>query len=144
MLLVYFNGFLFLFPYYVVYVPAEEILSLGLDITTSIISGVVIVASVYGIKTVGTGGEQAKGGMAGIILAFVAGACPCYYLVPLLAVAGGAGGVLGVLGVYLDAYQIPIKLLSLLLLGGVAFSLERSLRASCIVRPENPATSLSV
>jgi len=134
-LLVYFNGFLFFFPYVVFYVPAEEVLSLGLDISVSILSGVVITASVYGIKRVGTGGGQAKGGMAGIVLAFVAGACPCYYLVPLLAVAGGTGGILGVLGIYMNAYQLPIKLLSLLLLGGVVFSLERSLRASCVVRP---------
>jgi hypothetical protein len=131
LMLAYSSGFLFFFPYLVFYVPAEEFLTLVVDVSISILSGVVVSASVYGIKEVGKGGGQAKGGLAGIILAFVAGACPCYYLVPLLAVAGGAGGILGLLGIYMNTYQLPIKLLSLLLLGGVAFSLERSLRTSC-------------
>ncbi len=91
----------------------------------------VIGASVYGIRNLRKGGSQARGGVAGILIALVAGACPCYYLLPLLAVAGGAGGALGVLGIYMNAYQLPIKILSLGLLGAVAISLERSLRASC-------------
>jgi hypothetical protein len=130
-LFVYFDGFLFLFPYPVFYLPADGLLTFGLDLSTSILAGTVIAASVYGIKNLRKGGSQAKGGLAGIIVALVAGACPCYYLLPLLAVAGGAGGVLGVLGIYMNAYQLPIKVISLALLATVAFSLERSLRASC-------------
>jgi len=130
-MLTYFSQFLFFFPYLVFYVPPEESVTLGLDFLTSILSGVVIAASIYGIRNLRKGGNQAKGGVAGIVLALVAGACPCYYLVPLLAVAGGAGGVLSVLGIYLNSYQLPIKALSLALLGAVAVSLERSLRASC-------------
>jgi hypothetical protein len=133
-MLAYFSEFLFFFPYVVFYVPPEELVTFGLDFSISILSGVVITASIYGIRNLRKGGSQAKGGVAGIIVALVAGACPCYYLVPLLAVAGGAGGVLGVLGIYMNAYQLPIKLLSLALLGSVAFSLERSLRASCEIR----------
>src|SRR5216683_5164773 len=95
-MLAYFSEFLFFFPYLVFYVPPEESVTLGLDFLTSILSGVVIAASIYGIRNLRKGGNQAKGGVAGIVLALVAGACPCYYLVPLLAVAGGAGGVLGI------------------------------------------------
>lgn len=130
-MLVYFDGFLFFFPYLVFYVSGGELLTLGLDLSTSILAGIVMTVSVYGIRNLRKGGSQAKGGVAGIIMALVAGACPCYYLVPLLAVAGGAGGALGVLGIYMNAYQLPIKVLSLGLLGAVAFTLERSLRASC-------------
>lgn len=132
--LAYLGGFLFFSPYLVFYVPSGELLTFALDVGVSTLSGVVMAASVYGVRNFGRGGGQARGGITGIVVALVAGACPCYYLVPLLAVAGGAGGVLGVLGVYMDTYQIPIKLLSLLLLGAVALSLERSLRATCKVR----------
>jgi hypothetical protein len=130
-LLVYFNEFLFFTPYLVFYVPAEGYLMLGLDVATAILSGVVIAISAYQIKNLRKGANQARGGLSGIAVALIAGACPCYYLVPLLAVAGGAGGILTIAGVYLNAYQLPIKLLSLALLGTVAFSLERSLRAAC-------------
>jgi hypothetical protein len=78
--------------------------------------------------------NQGKAGLGGIIIAIVAGACPCYYLVPLLAVAGGAGGALAAIGILFEVYQLPIKLVSLALLGTVAFSLERSLRAMCRIR----------
>ncbi len=71
--------------------------------------------------------------MLGIFPALVAGACPCYYLVPLLAVAGGVGGVLGAVGIAFYTYQIPVKIASLALLAFVSLSLERSLAASCKV-----------
>jgi hypothetical protein len=78
---------------------------------------------------------QARAGLGGIVIAFVAGACPCYYLVPLLAVAGGAGGTLVTVGIIFEAYQIPLKLISVALLGTVMYTLERSLRAACAVKP---------
>ena len=77
-----------------------------------------------------------------MLAAVVAGACPCYYLVPLLALAGGAGGVLGALGIFLYNLQIPIKLLSLALLGFVLLMLERSLVAYCRI-PSDDSSHLS-
>lgn len=82
--------------------------------------------------------RQGKIGIAGIVAAFLAGACPCYYLVPLLAVAGGVGGALGTVGILFYAYQLPVKLASVVLLIFVSFSLERSIRASCAAADELP------
>ncbi|MDG6963391.1 MAG: hypothetical protein JRN27_03275 [Nitrososphaerota archaeon] len=83
-------------------------------------------------------GAHRRAGLLGVAAAVVAGACPCYYLVPLLAVAGGAGGILAAFGILFSEYQIPIKLGSLALLAFTAFTQERSLRAAC----ELPANDL--
>jgi len=107
----------------------------------SALSGIAISGSFFQLRFVPyVSSRNAGTGLAGMLAAVVAGACPCYYLVPLLALAGGAGGVLGALGIFLYNFQIPIKLLSLALLGLVLFTLERSLVAYCRIplEPRSP------
>jgi hypothetical protein len=131
----YFNEFLFVAPYFVLSVPASGIGLFALDILLSALSGVVMALSTYQLRNFPRiARNQGKVGLSGIVVAIVAGACPCYYLVPLLAVAGGAGGALVAVGILFEAYQLPIKLFSLALLGTVVFTLERSLRAMCEIQ----------
>ena len=135
-LFLYLNQFLFLAPYFIFFVPSEGLGLFALDLLLSALSGVVIAFSVFQIRyTPCLSMGQARAGLGGIVIAFIAGACPCYYLVPLLAVAGGAGGALVTVGIIFAAYEIPLKLLSVALLGTVMYTLERSLRAACAVTP---------
>ncbi len=128
----YSDGFLFFTPVLVLYLPPEQIQILIIDLTISLLSGSVIVLSLYQLRNLSQATNRStKLGFAGIFAALIAGACPCYYLVPLLAVAGGVGGALGALGILLNAYQLPIKLSSLALLAFVTVTTERSLRAAC-------------
>src|SRR3989449_5941308 len=134
-LFLYLDQFLFLAPYFIFFVPSEGLGLFALDLLLSALSGIVIAFSVFQIRyTPRLSMGQARAGLGGIVIAFIAGACPCYYLVPLLAVAGGAGGALVTVGIVFEAYQIPLKLLSLTLLGAVMYTLERSLRASCAIK----------
>ncbi len=128
----YFDEFLFLAPYLTFYIPPEGIGTVVLDLAVSSLSGIAIALSFFQLRNMPRiGKKKAKVGLVGIVAALLAGACPCYYLVPLLAVAGGAGGALAGVGIFFNAYQLPIKLLSLMLLASVTYSLERSLRSSC-------------
>lgn len=130
--LLYFDQLLFFSPYVVFYLPRNTGGIFGLDLTLSAFSGVVLALSVYQLRNLPqTGGKHGKLGFTGVATAILAGACPCYYLVPLLAVAGGIGGVLGTAGIVFFTYQVPIKLSSLILLAFVTFTLERSFRAYC-------------
>lgn len=134
----YFDGFYFTSPYFVVFIDPTRVPSLLIDLGISALSGIVLTLSVFEIRTLsGSNNLYRKTGLLGIVAAFVAGACPCYYLVPLLAVAGGAGGVLASLGILLSSNQVPIKLGSIALLVSTALIQERSLRAAC----ELPAQS---
>ncbi len=130
----YFDEFFFVKPYFVVYIPLDRLSILMLDVLISVLSGVVLTLSVYEIRSFPYQKDSyRKAGLAGIVGAFLAGACPCYYLLPLLAVAGGAGGALGALGILFFNYQVPIKLGSLALLLLTSFMLERNLRAACAI-----------
>jgi len=141
--LTYFDEFLFFSPYLVFYIPQGTIGIFTLDTTLSTLSGIVVALSVYQLKNLPrnrTG--QGKMGFAGIVMAIMAGACPCNYLVPLLAVAGGVGGALGALGIAFFTYQVPIKVVSLAMLGFVTFTLERSLRAYCEITPQEASAEM--
>jgi hypothetical protein len=128
----FFDDFVFISPYFLFYVTPSRSPYLALDLTISLLAGSVIALSIYQIRnTRSNKANNTKVGLAGVVAALIAGACPCYYLVPLLAVAGGAGGFLGALGIFFFTIQIPIKLSSLALLAFVSFTLERSLRAAC-------------
>src|SRR3989449_11340209 len=135
-LFLYLNQFLFFAPYFIFVVPSEGLGLFALDVLLSALSGIVIALSIFQIRYIPRlSMGQARAGLGGIVIAFVAGACPCYYLVPLLAVAGGAGGGLVAVGIIFEAYQTPLKLLSVAMLGAVMYTLERSLRAACAVKP---------
>ena len=141
----YFDAFLFFTPRLILYLPQEQSQTYVLDLAISILSGSVISLSVYQLRNLSQAiNKSTKVGYAGIFAALIAGACPCYYLVPLLAVAGGIGGALGAVGILLNTYQFPIKLASLALLAFVSITTERGLRASCAVDivsgPEPTAT----
>lgn len=134
--LLYFDEFVFFSPYLAFHLPLEKFGNFSLDLTLALFTAMVMAISLYQIRLVRVQEESSRGkiGLTGVFAALVAGACPCYYLVPLLSVAGGIGGVLGGVGIAFYSMQLPIKLASLGLLGFVTFSLERSLRASCDIR----------
>lgn len=139
LIFLHFDEFYFVSPYLAFYVDPGRLPVFFLDVAISGLSGIVITTSVYEISTFpALKGVHRRAGLLGVAAAFVAGACPCYYLVPLLAVAGGAGGILAAFGILFYDYQIPIKLGSLALLAFTAFTQERSLRAAC----ELPANDL--
>ena len=60
-----------------------------------------------------------------IVVALLAGACPCYYLVPILAIAGTVGGTLGAVGILINSFQIPIKLSALMILAVATYKLNK-------------------
>src|SRR5215831_1111252 len=137
------DQFYFISPYFAVYVDSTRVSILVLDVAISALSGIVLVTSIYEISTFpGPKGSYRRTGMAGVLAALVAGACPCYYLVPLLAVLGGVGGFLGAAGIFLNNYEFQIKFGTLVLLGFTTFTLERALRAACAIprigMPQSP------
>ncbi len=132
-MLLFFDSFLFFAPYFIFYVQASAYPSLLLDIALTILTAIVLTVSIRQISLQRQGGKASKTGTVGIIAALLAGACPCYYLVPLLAVAGTLGGALGAVGILLNAYQIPIKVAAVLILVAATYQLNKS--GVCKIRP---------
>jgi hypothetical protein len=129
-MLLFLDQFLFIQPYFVVYVPLNSFGLLSIDVVLSVLTGLVAAVSIHEIKS-----NQARGatraGLIGVFAATFAGACPCYYLAPMLAAAGGFGGVLGLTGILFNVYQIPIKLVSIIILMAACYGLEKAARTRC-------------
>ncbi|HUK49895.1 MAG TPA: hypothetical protein VLV18_02570 [Terriglobales bacterium] len=117
------DQFLFFSPYLTLFVPTEGEVNFILDIALTMLTSIVLTASVRQITLQHQSGG-ARIGFVGIIAALVAGACPCYYLVPLLAVAGTVGGALGAVGTILNAFQFPIKAAAILILVAATYKLN--------------------
>ena len=132
-MLLFFDQFIFFAPYFTFYVPPSGIMNLILDLVLTILTAVVLTVSVRQILLQRGGGKATRTGALGIVAALVAGACPCYYLIPLLTVAGTVGGALGAVGILLNAFQIPIKLVAILILLLSAYKLNKS--GVCKIRP---------
>jgi hypothetical protein len=124
------DQFLFIAPYFVFYVPSTGIAILALDMLLSILTGVVLVVSLQQVRSARSKGTTYTGVLA-IVAALFAGACPCYYLAPLLTIAAGVSGALGAIGILLNAYQLEVKTASVVLLLIVLWALERNAKMAC-------------
>ena len=134
-LLMFLDQFLFLAPYFVLYVRSNDIGILLIDIALSLLTGFVAVVSFRELKSgFGKTKSATRIGVVGMLSALIAGSCPCYYLVPMLTIAGGFGGVFGTAGILLSVYQLPIKLISVILLLLAAYGLEMNARRACILK----------
>ncbi|MGA3295906.1 MAG: hypothetical protein ABSD41_00480 [Candidatus Bathyarchaeia archaeon] len=138
-MLLFFDQFLFFVPYFTLYVPLSAYASLVLDLALTFLTAIVLTVSVRQILLQRQGGNASKTGILGIVAALVAGACPCYYLVPLLAVAGAIGSTFGALGILLNAFQIPIKLGATFILMVASYKLNKS--GVCKIKPKPQAAS---
>jgi len=133
-MLLFFDQFLFFQPYFVVYVPVDSLGLLSIDLVLSVLTGFVTAVSIHEIKSnANRAGGAMRAGFIGLLAAVFAGACPCYYLAPMLAVAGGFGGVLGLTGIFFNAYETPIKIVSIIILLAACYGLEKAARTKCML-----------
>ena len=130
LLLMFIDQFLFIAPYFVFYVPLTDLAILALDMLLSILTGIVLVVSLQQVRSARSKGTAYTGVLA-IVAALIAGACPCYYLVPVLTIAAGVGGALGAIGILLNAYELEVKTASAVLLLIVSWGLEKNARMTC-------------
>lgn len=130
LLLMFIDQFLFIAPYFVFYVPLTDLAILALDMLLSTLTGIVLVVSLQQVRSARSKGTAYTGVLA-IVAALIAGACPCYYLVPVLTIAAGVGSALGAIGILLNAYQLEVKTASAVLLLIVSWGLEKNARMTC-------------
>ncbi|MFM8658393.1 MAG: hypothetical protein ACKOCQ_00415 [Candidatus Nitrosotenuis sp.] len=127
-LLLSLSEFVFFEPYLVFYVPLDRILNFGLIVTVSVLSGLVIPMNVYLLKTI----QKAKrvgGGFLGSLIGASAGACSCgpvgFSIVSTFGTVGGTATA------FLTTYEIPLRILSIGILGFVLYNTKKSLGNSC-------------
>ncbi|NDB87492.1 MAG: hypothetical protein EB164_00935 [Thaumarchaeota archaeon] len=125
------SEFVFFAPYFVFYIPADRILNFALIVTVSALSGLVIPMNVYLLKTIQKV-KRVGGGFLGSLVGASAGACSCgpvgFSIVSTFGTIGGTATA------FLTTYEIPLRILSIGILGFVLYNTKKSLTDSCKIK----------
>ena len=128
MLLSSLSEFVFFAPYFVFYVTADRIMNFALIVIVSVLSGLVIPMNVYLLKTIQKA-KRVSGGFLGSLVGASAGACSCgpvgFSIVSTFGTIGGTATA------FLTTYEIPLRILSIGVLGVVLYNTKKSLTDSC-------------
>lgn len=125
------SEFVFFEPYFIFYIPDDRILSFALVIGVSTMSSLVIPMNVYLVRLVQKV-KRASGGVVGSIIGASAGACSCgpvgFSIISTFGTIGGTATA------FLTTYEVPLRILSLGILGLAYYQTTRSLRDNCSIK----------
>ncbi|MEM3089370.1 MAG: hypothetical protein QXY22_02255 [Candidatus Nitrosotenuis sp.] len=131
-ILAYLSEFVFFEPYFVLYVPADRAVSFVTLVTVAAMSGLVIPLSVFRLILLNVQTRKIGGSFIGSLVGVSAGACSCGPVgFAIISTFGAAGGVATS---FLTAYEIPLRLVSIAILGVVYYTASRSIRAECRIK----------
>lgn len=123
------SEYIFLEPYVVGHVPSGTEFGFSLIVVVSALSGLVIPMNVYRIRIMRISKKKMSGSVFGSFIGAAAGACSCG---PIgFAIISTFGSVGAVTTSFLTAYEIPLRLGAIALLGIVYYTTVRSLKIEC-------------
>jgi hypothetical protein len=125
------SEYVFFEPYFVFHVPLDRMVGFALLVGVSILSALAIPMSIYLVVSLQKA-RRASGGFLGSIIGASAGACSCGPVgFAVVSTFGTAGGIATA---FLTMYEIPLRLISLGILGYVLYTTTRSLSGHCQIR----------
>ena len=131
MLLLLISEFIFLEPYFVTHIPSGSELGFILITTLSALSALVIPMNVFRITNLKNSKQKMSGSIFGSIMGSVAGACSCG---PIgFAVISTFGSVGATATAFLTNYEIPIRIIAIIILVITYFTTIKSLKSECKV-----------
>ena len=130
-LLLLISEFIFLEPYFVTHIPSGSELGFILIITLSALSALVIPMNLFRITNLKNSKQKMSGSIFGSIVGSVAGACSCG---PIgFAVISTFGSVGATATAFLTNYEIPIRVVAIVILVITYFTTIKSLKTECKV-----------
>jgi hypothetical protein len=124
------SEYVFFDPYFVFYVPDDRIFGFVLILILSVLAAVVVAMNVYRFKTMQKK-SKVHGGIMGSLIGASAGACSCGPVgFAVISTFGTAGGITTA---FLSAYEIPLRIVSIGILGLVYYTTTKSLSVQCKV-----------
>ena len=122
------SEFIFLHPYVIGHIPPGSEAGFALILAISAMSGLVIPMNIYRIRMA----RQTRamgGGIMGSIIGTAAGACSCgpagFAIISTFGSTGAAASS------FLTNYEIPVRLVALVVLSVTLYTTHRSLRIQC-------------
>jgi hypothetical protein len=130
-LLLLISEFIFLEPYFVTHIPSGSELGFILIITLSALSALVIPMNLFRITNLKNSKQKMSGSIFGSIIGSAAGACSCG---PIgFAVISTFGSVGATATAFLTNYEIPIRMVAIVILVITYFTTIKSLKTECKV-----------
>lgn len=125
-----FLQFIFISPTVSVYVPEAEIIDVMFLIIFTLLSSFSITMTVYMYRKCNVPLLQKGGsGFTGTAVGVVATACTCSYVVAPLILAGGS--IMSTIVAFIGAYIVPIRIISLALLGISVYLVYNNFGKAC-------------
>lgn len=125
------SEFVFFEPYFIFYVPDDRIVGFVLIVAVSVLSGLVIPMNVYLLRVI-RNAKKVGGGFLGSLVGASAGACSCG---PVgFSIISTFGTIGGTTTAFLTTYEIPLRVMSLGILGYAYYSTTKSLNDNCKIR----------
>jgi hypothetical protein len=118
------SEYVFFKPYFVFYVQDDRVLGFVLIVAVSVLAAIVIPMNIYRIKMLQKATRMSTS-LLGSIVGASAGACSCG---PVgFAIISTFGTIGGVATAFLTLYEVPLRILSLGILGYVYYTTTKSL-----------------
>lgn len=123
------SEYIFLEPYIVSHLPVGTELGFVLILLLSALSGLVIPMNIFRINILKSSKQKMGGGIVGSIVGAAAGACSCG---PVgFAVISTFGSVGATATAFLTNYEIPIRIVAIVILIVTYFTTVKSLKIEC-------------
>ncbi len=123
------SEYIFLEPYVVAHLPSGSELGFGLILILSALSALVIPMNIFRINVLKSSKQKMGGGIFGSIIGTIAGACSCG---PIgFAVISTFGSVGATATAFLTNYEIPIRIIAIIILAVTYFTTVKSLKVDC-------------
>lgn len=126
------SEYIFLEPYVVGHIPSGSELGFALIVILSALSALVLPMNIFRINILKTSKQKMSGSVFGSIIGSAAGACSCG---PIgFAVISTFGSVGATATAFLTNYEIPIRIIAIVILVITFFATLKSLKVECKVR----------
>jgi len=125
------SEYVFLEPYVVSHLPSGTEFGLLLIVTLSALSALVIPMNLFRISILKNSKQKMSGGILASVVGSIAGACSCG---PIgFAVISTFGSIGATTTAFLTNYEIPIRLIAIIVLTVTYFTTVKSLKIECKV-----------
>ncbi|MGI0065676.1 MAG: hypothetical protein ACREA5_05855 [Nitrosotalea sp.] len=129
------SEFIFFSPTFIFYVPIYDITDFLLIVIISALSGLVISLSTYRIRMLGKTARRSGVGFLGSIIGASAGACSCGSIgFAVISIFGTVGGTATA---FLTNYELPLRLVSIAILGYSYYTTVKGIMSQCKINGPN-------
>lgn len=123
------SEYIFLEPYVIAHLPSGSELGFVIIVILSALSAFVIPMNIFRINVLKSSKQKMGGGIFGSIIGTIAGACSCG---PIgFAVISTFGSVGATATAFLTNYEIPIRIIAIVILTVTYFTTVKSLKVDC-------------